>query len=455
MAGVWLGWLLAAALAPGDEPAVLVERLGSTRSGERRAAAEALERMGPEALPALRAARDSNDLVVRAEAAALLDAIEAGPLTRPTLVTLDFRERPIVEVVEAIEARTGQGLVVGPEGDPRWRTRRIDLEAMEPLPFWSAIDRLCRAGGLRVEPGPEGLVMRPRFGFGGGPRRRLLTGSEVALTPDDGRASPPTSDFGPFRILLLGLRLHRDHVFARVPGVAAGPAISERFAAQLLALAEPRLALARAGEPTVLEALDDLGQSLVPGPETSGPAPVGRIVEGGARPAAFELRLRYPDRAGRTIKRLRGTFPAAISGRLPDPLVIPLAGSLGKTFRAEDASIVIHEVKPGPNGQGTTVDLTIGAPAASQPGAGFGIPNGPGPGLRPPPSSQPQLEFVDARGRVCQGFALTSYGLASGARRTLNIAPVDSAGAPVEVRYYRLAWTTLDVPFEFHDVPMP
>ncbi len=65
----------------------------------------------------------------------------------------------------------------------------ITLEAARPLPFWEAIDRLCKAGALRYE-------LSPRQGFGTGP------GSLVLMADRTGRG--PVSDSGPFRVQITG-----------------------------------------------------------------------------------------------------------------------------------------------------------------------------------------------------------------------------------------------------------
>src|SRR5262245_20086369 len=113
-----IGALFAAADEPG--PAELVRRLGSDRFAEPVEAAKALERLGPAALPALRTAKDSEDPKVRARVAALLETLDRGAdvdrLTRPTFIKLDFRDRPLSEVVDALNARHDLGLTfrVGP-----------------------------------------------------------------------------------------------------------------------------------------------------------------------------------------------------------------------------------------------------------------------------------------------------------------------------------------------------
>jgi hypothetical protein len=103
------------------DPADLVRELGSRGAAEREAAAAALERMGREALPVLRVATDSRNPQIRERAAALIEKIEGGTLADPTRITLDFEDRPLIEVVEAIGARGNLKLVLEPEGDGAWR----------------------------------------------------------------------------------------------------------------------------------------------------------------------------------------------------------------------------------------------------------------------------------------------------------------------------------------------
>jgi len=81
------------------DPSALVARLGSPRYADRRGASDDLEKLGRRAVEALRAARSTDDAEVRSRAEMLLDKIETDLLTRPTMVTLDGRGRPLVEVV--------------------------------------------------------------------------------------------------------------------------------------------------------------------------------------------------------------------------------------------------------------------------------------------------------------------------------------------------------------------
>jgi hypothetical protein len=168
MTSTLLVLLALASAPPADDPAALVARLGADSFDERVAAYKALEKLGGDALPALQAARDATDPRVRTRVRSLLASVKAadtaGRLTRPTLVRLDFRDRPLGEVVEALNARHDlrlavrlgplptRGMFFDPErADLRARRleRKVTVEAPAPLPFWEALDRLCRADGLR------------------------------------------------------------------------------------------------------------------------------------------------------------------------------------------------------------------------------------------------------------------------------------------------------------------
>ncbi|MBV8077374.1 MAG: hypothetical protein JO284_13290 [Planctomycetaceae bacterium] len=431
---------------PKPDASELVARLASEQPAERAAAAEALGRMGQDALPALRE--------VRARASALIDAIENQQLVQPTLVTLDFRERPLSEVVDAISKRSEMTLALVSEGAPDRPRRPITLQAPEPVTFWTALDRLCQAGGLRVVPPSEAwqLPARRIARVGGGPVHlpRPMPGSELILAPDDGRGTGPVADFGVFRVALIGLHMQRDRLFFQNPQTTSGEPVTSRFVARVQVQVEPRLTLSWDAKPVVLEARDDKGQSLLPDPSPAisrGPRPV---LQFGARPDLLDIPLNYPERPGKTIIRLRGMLPAMITGRRPDPLVVPLEGAPGKTFRSEEATLTVHEVKAVPNQPGLAVDLTLtlqGAP----------IPSGPGAGPRPASvaTTQAQLEFLDGKGRVCQSFVLGPARLGDGIRRTLQVAPGPDGGMPVSVRHYGSIRAKVEVPFEFRDLPMP
>jgi hypothetical protein len=462
--------LITLGAGPGEkgepDPAALVGRLASFHPSERAAAAEALEKLGADALPALRAARlGSTDLVLRARAAALLDAIEAQRLTHATMVRLNVHDRPLPEVLTLLGESTGMKLVLGFDQDPNRQVPSITLDTPEPIPFWTAVDQLCQQGGLRLAPpgmnGGIAGVMLPALP--GQPPRRPLDGTELVLLYQDttnGGGSAPSSDFGPFRFRLLSLHLVRDRSFLQFPqpGFLPHPpgTEAERFEAQVEVWSEPRLTMIHVGEVAALEARDDQGESLQPDPAAPTPRrrPLPTFNRVAGRSGSLAIRLKYPESPGKSIARLAGRVQVTVAARKPDPLVISLADDLGRPFRDDDVTLVVQETRTEPNTQATIVELTLT-------GDGPGRPNRLGPNvdnrlaLGTPAAALNQVEFLDAQGRLCQAHQNGMSVAPEGVRRIFRINPVDGVGPPVQVRYHGLVWTTIDVPFAFHDLPMP
>jgi hypothetical protein len=484
MAAIALVLLAVGTQSAEGDAADLVARLGSARSSEREAAAEALTGLGEGARAALRAGRDSRDLVVRMGAARLLDELDGRALVAGTPVTLDFRDRPISEIVATLGDRLGTALVLLNEADPRW-AERIDLLAPEPVPFWDAIDRLGRAADLRPMMGEEArqFLHGSRVGPPQELRRAYRAGSPLLLVAAEGGERPPKVTSGAIQVVLLSLVLHRERSFgAGGPGqgprpmtrqkqvilpdprLEDGPSLvmpitrEERVILKAQVRAEPRLTLVEVEGAEAIEILDDRGRSLRPEPDDQSPAanPVRMSGGFGLSGETLTIPLRIPPESGRTIRVIRGKLRILVSGPAPDPLVVRLEGSEGKIFRDDDATLVIHEIRQDDDPRkGMRVDLTLDVfggvgrwPWESGSPSSY-------PGPPRPPSAQPQLVFGDAKGRVCGAFPLASYGTGNGTRTTLHLAPTDEAGPPAEVRYHALRWATVDVPFEFRDIPMP
>ena len=122
-------------------------------------------------------------------------------------------------------------------------------------------------------------------------------------------------------------------------------------------LVEPRMLISRIGQAVVTEAVDDRGQSLLPGdkphvqPSASGSIP--------AQACTFiRLTLKHPERAGKTIKRLRISLPVEVVARKLDPLVITLGHARGKTFRLGHTSLQILDIKADGRGR-PTIELKL------------------------------------------------------------------------------------------------
>jgi hypothetical protein len=442
------------------DAASLVEQLGSVHYADREDAARTLQVLGKEAIPALVAGRSSNDMEIRTRAEGLLHKIEGSLLTQPTLVRLEFEDAPLSEVVKSLADQTGMKICLLPENLPRWKTLRVSVQEPNPLPFWKAVDRLCHVASLQSDIEMAGHSAR---------------GEAILCLKDRspiGRSDLPTSDHGPFRVGLVELDFHSRVGFApapprlpRNPGGRPGanrgnfavarpmPVTTVKCSAQLELMAEPRLGVIQCGPPRILEARDDLDNSLLAENQRSMMLNRDLTFLTGTCTSVIQLNvpLSRPENPGRSIKTLRGEVPLRVSARRPDPLIVTLAGAGGKTFVQEGIRLTIHDVRIGANSRGRQIDLSVrdertdGAPATDDSPL-----HNPSSRLD---SHQQNIEILDAQNRPLS-WLQTDVEMES-SRLTLSLTSSAAAGEPKELRYYRLTETVVNVPFAFADVPMP
>jgi hypothetical protein len=293
--------------------------------------------------------------------------VETDRFARPTMIRLDFRTRPLGEVVEDLNDRYNLGLSLrlGPRprrgmmgiNPPRpeqlreLRNREIRTRAARPLPFWEAIDRLCEAGALRYD-------LPPMQGFGTG------RGWLDLLADRTGRGA--VSDSGPFRVQITGAHSVLDDHFtldlnprrraAKPPGAGA-------MTVPLAVLPEPGLMLRQSGAVIITEATDDRGRSLVsaaPSKFDSGQANRSYQVMNYYASIRTNAVLAVPDPPGKLIRRLRGKIPVIAVTRGSDPIIIPLKGesALGRPYSTRDLTLVVDEVSLAP-GAPAWVKVTV------------------------------------------------------------------------------------------------
>jgi hypothetical protein len=274
---------------------------------------------------------------------------------------------------------------------------------------------------------------------------------------------------GAFTVSLLSLHRQRDLMLVPGPWVwvdeegrqrpiekrtprsksSAGPL----FQARLRVTVEPKTLFRLDGVPGVTEAIDDLDQSLEAAPEESTGSKRGGLPARGAFSTVdLRLPLSLPDQPGKTIKRLRGVVPVVVNARSREPLaVLPLAESKGRSVTAGDFKLTVLDFKPGDD-RSATVSLALR------------LENEKGDirdrsyrgklATRLADIAQQQLEIVDDQTRPVVSHA------SAGTRRnelriTLRVSPGDSYGAADRLRVFGLARKSIEVPFDFKDVPMP
>ncbi len=418
------------------DPLALVAQLGAGRYADREAAAEALTRLGRTALPALRDARFAPDLEIRSRTQVLIRKIEGALLLEPSRVRLEFDDLPLSEIAQALNHQVAFRIALYPENNPRWKSKRLTIHEPAPVDFWKAVDRLCEGAELQYNPMLQGYT---------GQREPVFTLTAAAI-----RNSTRNSDHGPFRVSLLGVHYQRDVSF-----VGPQPSLTSQFHAQLQVIGEPRLAVQQTAAPRLVEAVDDRGNSLIP-PGNDNPALhrfSGYFGMASGPVVPVQAMLQRPVDAGNRIKKLRGLIPVAVSSRQPDPLVIPLQNSAGKTFGGDDLQVTIHSIKGLPNNRQSAIELSVKVEDDHASGPENISPEGFNPVMARINVQQLPIEIVDSRGQMIPWFQ-SSYD-AESAHVVLTLPIVAQAATLKELRYFTLNRASTSIPFEFTDILMP
>ena len=368
----------------------------------------------------------------------ILLALLAVDPTKPSLVALDFKDRPLPEVVAAIAARSGNSVVLQFYIDPPNNPRKITLQAAEPVPFWDAIDQFCAQTKIQraLNDGGSNGAMRANvslYGPGGDPG--------------------PAHYAGPLRLGKFTLQAHFRKSFTPLPTSAIEP--EDGYHAEFEVLPEPRVLAMRTGPLTGLEAIDESGRSLLD-PKIIDPEKVSGPVNGfalGGYQSLVRVKLAAPHPDSKRLKLLKGRMPVEIAVPPKAPtLVIALADAAGKSFKTGDLAIAIEEFTVKPGGS-TVLKVVVKIEGARGPRGASSKP------LIWARSSMVAklIEVADSEGRP---LTASSSGTSGGdeLRLTYEFAPTTPAqpmATPKSLRIYAPDWVAWEVPFEFRDVPLP
>ena len=165
----------------------------------------------------------------------------------------------------------------------------------------------------------------------------------------------------------------------------------------------------------------------------------------------WHLPLGLPDPAPATLLRLRCVLPVVFSSRRAEPLVVPLADAVGKTFR-HPAGMVVTVDRVAPQGsQSTEVSLTLAAGEASA------VRDRDSTGAEPDPVTnlaRNRLEFQDDDGRAVNW--LLPFDPTPGRDGTVKLrVNVSGSRPPARLLVYRLRRQATEVTVEFGGVPWP
>src|SRR5207245_7337569 len=131
-------------------------------------------------------------------------------------VTLDEQIRSLSDVLKEIEKQTGYKVETGDGGNPS----AANL-AMKEVPFWEALDRVCREAGYELSQAPG------------------EDGTELTIRRREARAPFALVD-GAFRVELTKLHEHRDIDFTKDDSDKKAGRRNEEMTATMYVLAEPR-----------------------------------------------------------------------------------------------------------------------------------------------------------------------------------------------------------------------
>jgi hypothetical protein len=450
----------------------LVRDLGSPRYAVRQRARQALDHLGPAALPALRQASQDGDPEIRRQARALVAAItrkaEMDRLLAATPVRLVCRDMPVTAAVTELAKMSGYVIEIqGDKTQPAGRKITLDTG---PTTFWQALDQLCRKAGLT--------------------ERGLILAADKQVVHHEG---VPANESNPnFRLVLVdrrppelptnyfkGIRVRALPATTPLSGLAKSDP-NERFVV-LEASLEPRFRLDKIIDLRLDRVTDqrDVRVRATPmflptgesdSPQTGYAYPVvvpypftlqNGMVEGNFR------RCLVRARALRRFNVLQGTLIVEVHKRSePVITVAHILKASGKSFSTpQGESLQVVSADRQTDGQ-VVLRLDTTSPLGNAI-AGIQIangvirirrgPNGPWERAGIDPAN---LHLLDAGGRKFQGAQVSAQGTSFAGRAitqqwSLTYRPEKGQGAPARLVYIGVLPVVVDVPFTLRNVPLP
>lgn len=418
-------WLSAATLLPAQAPAPSAEQLIAQLSAadfrQREAAAQALENLGEAALPAMRKVQPHADPEARQRLTSLIARGERAFLIAPKRVTINADQTPVSQVFAEITRQTGyklsaqqtQGLLV---------TLRTENQ-----PFWEVVDAVCRQCGLGLQ--------------------QQYDNTNTLTFFRAGRLTPNVCYAGPFRIAAASFHHSRTLDLSMPAANAVGRPLTESLTLTISVIGEPKVPLMSLGQPRLLDATDETGQSLVP--------PQARVYESnyhhyyyGQRNALMQTQVQLLGHgSAKTLRRAVGTLPLTmLAEQRPEIVVDDILKVKGRKFESGQVVLEIDDVKEQPNRQ-WSVRATARRNAAENQ-YDYTWTN----------SLGQRVELFDTHG---QKFNTERFDWESGSPTsvagTFHFGDGGNAklGKPARLVYYNWITTQHQIVFDFRDLPLP
>ena len=234
--------------------------------------------------------------------------------------------------------------------------------------------------------------------------------------------------------MIPGPWLRIDEINQRIPILRTAREREARFYLDLGIMIEPRMWFTQEAPARAIEAVNELGQSLVRRDTTRVEADYSLLHNGGGvTEGQVQLDLAMPEKPGRSIVRLRGSIPVAIQIRTPVPaLEIPLSASPGQSIRPRGRRLHGPGVPGERSGDRDFIDVRINLDRFDLPAGRDGQVVSSRLGCL----SSHQVEIVDADGKVLTEIPAGSTSPDGNARMSFMVRKNWNKTRPARFRYY-------------------
>jgi WD40 repeat protein/tRNA A-37 threonylcarbamoyl transferase component Bud32 len=433
-----------------EEIAGWVRQLADADAEIRDRAAKALQEVGPPALRDMSRAASDPNVAVRRAAKEVADRILVAEALAPRRVALKFQDASAGEAVKELSEKSGIRIEYVAPPPPAAPPPAFSLE-LDDTPFFEALDRMCEAVGLKCT---------------------TRDGQSFQCTPGTPSRRAALAYAGPFRLRGAVWTERRD--FPLDDKAAAG---KDTLQLQVAMIGEPQAAVVGVGYPRLVEARDDDDRNLVLTPQPTLPTSYEPY---GAGPLVRPRVLFFQPASARggTLKDVRGLLPLEVMIRRED---IATASDLskieGKTVAGEGGvRLTVQRVQT--SGRQLTVSFALETPQAwvyEPTTLSFELSDGKGRRFRasgvsvfpaaaagrpPRPEELAVLSGAPEAG-FPGGLAWAALAVAArGAERRWTgsaqwLLPEKPDPAALSLTFFRFERLRTELPFEFHDLPLP
>jgi hypothetical protein len=400
-----------------------------------------LAEAGPAALAPLRDALARAPSAHRGRLRAALDRAEAAQVLSPMRISLKVRDARLAAVLRALSDQSGVSLLHA-QRPGAGAAKPVTLE-LNDVTFWEALDRLCEKAGLSWS----------QYGLG-----------EVSVFESKGPApGRETTYAGPFRI--------QARSWLSSYSLSPSPVNVDGLRLNLDIVGQPSRGLLTTGAPRVIEARTAAGESLVP-PEVP---PAMNFTNPSFGWTWREVLLKRPAKQGGTLRLLKGALPVEVQVE-PRPLLevenLPKAAgklyTLESGFRMQVDSVAVQDRR-------VVLQLAFLSAATSFDLRSLDFAVSDAKGRNYLPSNAPWTRPLADRFRATDALLLSGgasagglgalpwFGIAfRGTSRvptawgvTVSFTAPEGVGPPSRLTLSQFRRVKAEVPFEFHDLPLP